>query len=174
VGKLGIMIYTAAFLVFGFGGISFQAQPISGYLSSAPNNACPSGSIWMEKGATQVEDGGGGGGAIAPTGSPLAVEARPAIHYCKGGTEYVYTAEDESTFEGNVGESNAGAIWIEGRRLHFVGADTNTVGGSVAGDEYSVQGSFVTTSTGPSGSIWVENGELRYVDEFGNERKLKQ
>jgi hypothetical protein len=97
-GKAGLVIYGAVFVVFGVGGLSFQSQPISGYIDSTSNNGCPGGSIWTE-------------------GNRL--------HWCDGSREY--NLEDDPGDPVDLVDFSSpapsGSMWVEGSDLHWVDSD---------------------------------------------------
>lgn len=122
-----VLLYVAFYLVVGVGGISFNAQPVLGYLSTAGNSNCPAGSVWVEGNA---------------------------LHWCDGSTEY-YTVDetgDPITLVDGASSGPSGSIWIEGSDFHWIdaqddeysytGTDTGNNPGAASGSTW-IEGGYI-------------------------------
>lgn len=120
-----ILLYALGYLLVGIGGISFQVQPATGYVTTGSNTACPSGSMWIE-------------------GNNL--------HWCDGSREFsaVDKSGDSISLVDGSSSGPGGAVWIEGNRFHWIDTNSNeyAITGGDTGDNPSASAGAVWVEDG--------------------------
>ncbi len=143
-----VIVYVLGYAAVSLGGVSFQSQPATGYVTSVGSlsDSCTNGAMWIQA---------------------------SSLRWCWSGNEYkLYDGGGNCCHTVSTGSAGSpdGAIWVQGNDLHFItpSSDELIVNGCDGGDSYCAT---CTSSCGPHGAFWVESSNiLGYIDSNNVEK----